>query len=1101
MLKIRLGGFATLAREEMKSEIEALTRRGIRTVLIVPEQKTVTAEAEMSEFLPSYSPLTFEVTNFTRLANSVFRSIGGIAGEYCDGAKEALIMWQVLTELSPVLKVLGGKEISTGLVERALAAVREIKRTATSPEKLMEITESDAVRSDKRLRDKLTDIAEIMTAFKGMMKERYTDVGEDLDTLIKIISEDPDILHGTSFFIEGFTSFTKPQYGLIEELMRICDVTVLLTMPKSGRDGYEYTEVEDTRSRLSSLASSVGIRKEQKFSDSPLPGTSPVPSELGSLLWRSSGTATADADALRAALRIFEASDAYEEARFIAADIKRRVMEGERFSDFAIVTRDIASYLGILDTELELADIPAFISKRKQIFTYEEIKVIYAALAVVKSDFSRDAVISYMKCGLSGIDRDACDIFEIYTEKWGISGERFYDGVLWNMNTNGLDGAPSELNSARLILINDTRVRLISPLVRLSDALSDAPTVRMKARALYDFLIDISLPERIRERRFELSEVGEEASAAMHDGLWRMLCDTLDTLVEVLGDTEADIPSFESRLKIVQSFIDLGRIPAFCDVVTVGSADMLRISQKKHLYLMGVNDGEFPRAPQRSSFFTDRDKLILSEFELASDHESDIAYARELLSFSRALMSASNDITVTYSVRDSAFEKKLPSDVIKRLVEICRAEVTVTPISGIPYSERIYSPEAALELIPEMSGAAEAETERAILAAGYGDKLTVSRADIKNIEMKLGAEILETEYKGDISLSQSRMETFLACPFKYFLRYTVALVGNERAEFNPRNIGNFIHKILESVFTVIKSRGVESVDADERRRLVEDAAKGFISRISDGTEIQTKRERVMIDRIIGATLPIVEILCDEMRECSFKLFGFELGMSNTDELRPDKITVPLDHGANAALSGYIDRIDTYNAPNGDVYVRVIDYKTGPKTFRPEDLNNGKNMQMFLYLRAIVESKKPSFRDYIGAEGDAKIIPAGVIYINTDLSDVSIAHDDAAGEKEAIKKKQERFGMLLNSLDVIKLMNTDYLPIKLVSNGKKVYAPHQKLLYTMEEWDGMVEKLDKNIGAIAESMRGGEISADPEDADACRSCEFKAICRNARKQKH
>ena len=124
MLKIVRSGFSASAREAFCKEIESLCEKGSKSCLIVPEQQTVIAESMMSERLPASSNLVFEVTNFTRLANTAFRALGGLAGEYCDSAKKALIMWKALTELSPVLTMTSGRrEINAGQVESALAAV------------------------------------------------------------------------------------------------------------------------------------------------------------------------------------------------------------------------------------------------------------------------------------------------------------------------------------------------------------------------------------------------------------------------------------------------------------------------------------------------------------------------------------------------------------------------------------------------------------------------------------------------------------------------------------------------------------------------------------------------------------------------------------------------------------------------------------------------------------------------------------------------------------------------------------------------------------------------------------------------------------------
>ena len=66
------------------------------------------------------------------------------------------------------------------------------------------------------------------------------------------------------------------------------------------------------------------------------------------------------------------------------------------------------------------------------------------------------------------------------------------------------------------------------------------------------------------------------------------------------------------------------------------------------------------------------------------------------------------------------------------------------------------------------------------------------------------------------------------------------------------------------------------------------------------------------------------------------------------------------------VGGTIDRVDVYLGSDGCRYVRVIDYKTGHKSFRLPDVLLGLNMQMLVYLAALVES---------GRE-----LPAGVLYM-------------------------------------------------------------------------------------------------------------------------
>ena len=81
MLKIIEGSFHSEAPIILRERIKECVSCGKRTMLLVPEQQTVIAEKEMAALLPENAPILFEVTNFTRFANSVFRALGGVDKE------------------------------------------------------------------------------------------------------------------------------------------------------------------------------------------------------------------------------------------------------------------------------------------------------------------------------------------------------------------------------------------------------------------------------------------------------------------------------------------------------------------------------------------------------------------------------------------------------------------------------------------------------------------------------------------------------------------------------------------------------------------------------------------------------------------------------------------------------------------------------------------------------------------------------------------------------------------------------------------------------------------------------------------------------------
>lgn len=1093
MLKIIRSGRPSATREAFVKEIKRLSESGKRVYLIVPEQQTVMAEGMMARELPPSSVLTVEVTNFTRFANTTFRALGGLSGEYCNSVKKALIMWRTLTELSPALSMTSGrKEINAGLVELALSAIGQMQNLGISPTDLSELAGHEQLRADSRLESKLSDLYKIYSLYKSTLGERYADTGDDAQVMINKLSEHPEFLSDTAIYIEGFTSFTEPQHRLIALLAARTTVSLGLVLPKGREGAFEYSEIVDTERRLTSAARRVGAEIKLLREEGTLTKRDEALDEIFGLLW--STTKPKDNITLHNSdiLRIFEANTPYDECIFICDDIKRRVMDGASYSDFAIVARGVESYRGILDTALCDADIPFFSSIRRDINEFEAIKLIYTAYAVIRG-FAREDVICYAKCALSGVGRAECDEFEMYVNKWQIGGRRFTDEGVWNMNPDGYSLRRSEDADARLVRIHETREKIIRPLIGLASRASAASTVEQHARILLDFLLEIDMEDALRRRAEELAAMGEVSLAKENGELWQMICNGLDTLVEVLGDAPADADAFLSQLKVVFSATDIGRIPAYLDQLTVGSADMLRLYEKKHIYLIGVNVGQFPATVSDSAYFSERDVQRLSDMGLAITPELEIKGARELYFFSRALSYATDSVTLSYCVSDTKFKAVAPAEVIGRIALLSGDQIRPIRIASIPITERLYSPKPALSSIGDM-GEEYGAVREALVDSGFEREILVSEGDISNSVARLGGEIISSDRP--LSLTQTRIDSYVSCPFGYFCRYIVDLQEDERAEFDARSIGSFIHAILENFFSSLREEGRESgeLSADEIRQLTERSAKEYISQLGEEVNGSFARTKIKIDRLCRAALPVVEGLCEEFSQSAFSPRFFELSLRGGEE-SPDPVRLRSDSGA-VSIYGIIDRVDAYKKGE-DVYLRVIDYKTGQKEFSPEDLAEGSNLQMFLYLKALVESENKKFRDSLGVGEGGRLRPGGVIYVKTSVRDVRVDTPDDQLAAMAVKSAQRREGMILDDPDVIEAMNLKYTPLYSRKTPDKIPDSKRDLLYTEEGWEDIMRTVEGAVLGVADGIRGGVMDATPKEKKGktpCEYCPYKPICR-------
>ncbi len=1094
MLKIVRSTHSSSLRGAFSARISDIIDRGGRAILIVPEQQTVMAEALMAGVLPPSSVLCFEVTNFTRLANTTFRTLGGLTGEYCDGAKKHLIMWRTLTELSPTLSMTNGRrDIGAGMVDSSLAAVAQMQNLGIRPSDLTDTANHEGLVGDSRLAAKLNDLAGIFSLYKKLLGERYADTGDDSEMMNKKLKENPDFLSDTAIFVEGFTSFTEPQYKLIGLLAARTDVSVGLTLPKRYEAAFEYTEIADCQERLQSAARKAGgdvkLIREEGF----LTKRNESLDEICSLLW--SGYKPNDKISLQNSsdLRIFEAATPYEECEFVAEDIRRRVMSGASYSDIAVVARGVDSFRGILDGALSDAGVPAFMSYRRDINEFEAIKLIYSAYAVTRG-FKREDVISYSKCALSGVDRNECDEFESYVNLWQINGSRFTDGEIWNMNPDGYSIKRREGTDEKLLRIHQVRQRIIRPLAALGERAALATTVREQATVLLDFLLEIDLEGSLIKRAADLAAMGEGELAEHNSALWRIICGALDTLVTVLEDTPCDAEAFLSQLKVVFSACDVGRIPSYVDQVTVGSADMLRLYEKKHIYLIGVNAGAFPANVSDNSYFTERDKRKLSECGLAVNPELEIKGARELYIFSRAFSYATDSVTLSYSAADTRFKAIEPSAVIKRVGELTGGDVKPIRIDTIPFVDRVYSPARALSMMGELGEDYEV-VRSALIEADYGREIAVCDGDISNTTARLGTRIVADDKA--LVLSQSKIDKYVDCPFMYFCKYLIRLSGEERAEFDSRNIGSFIHAILENFFATLSEEGRKSGELTEAERvsLTRAAAEKYITQLGEDVVNGSTMTRIKVDRLCRAALPVVEDLCEEFTLSAFEPRFFELSIGE-DENSPEPIHIKADSGP-VTIFGVIDRVDAYKK-GADVYVRVVDYKTGHKDFSPSDMAEGSNLQMFLYLKALVESENERFLRRLGVGEEGRALPAGVIYVKTSVRDVKIDVPDDRVASEAVKSVQQREGMVLNDPVVTSAMTLRYSPLYSKRSPTKVDKTKEKFRYTEDEWKAIMQTVEDSVCRVADGIRSGVMDATPNDSKGrqpCEYCEFKPICRH------
>ena len=1104
MIRLVTGDFGsgktTLVAAAIKEDVAA----GRRSILLVPEQQTVSSEREMADMLPPSAPLCFEVTNFSRLANTVFRQVGGLSYRYAGAGTRTLLMWRAMGELLPLLHEKEGEQ-ELGRVRKMTAAMSELSALSLTPAMLENTAKK--LEDGSRLRGKLEDLSLLSTMYHALLREKYDDAADDLDRLADLLAEQR-VLQGAHLYVDGFISFTEQEWRILRAAAAQCDLTVTLTLPAAREEDISFEETRLTAARLRRMAEERGIPFAREDAGGPLRGTPRLRAVVPHLFSAESADTAGGVcrEGEKTDLRIVSSSDAFYASHFIASDISRRVREeGAHYRDFAVIARNADAYAGILDVTLQDADIPCFMAKKTDISAYAAIKLIYTAYAVCTAGWRQGDVLSYLKCGMSGIPEEDIDLFEIYVTRWNLNGRRFTDETGWNMNPDGYREAITARGKAILARVEGVRRRLCEQIEPFAESCK-RQSVRRHCRALYEFLTSLGVEEQLSARAEAARVLQNAAEADILSRLFATLCAALDRLCDCLEEVVVSAEQFTDLLRLVLGEVEMARIPTSLDEVTVGSADLIRIKEARHVYLLGVNDGEFPAGVSDVGVFSDGDRRVLSSLGLPVEPDLAVRAARELFCFARAFATARESVTLLYTETTLSGSPQQKAAVAERIRALCGVGEIHT--ADLPRLDFLYSPRAALDYLGLYRGTNEGEALARVLEKDPATAPAVARLDIPLAEAdcRLSAAVARTLYGEKVSLTQSRIDKYVQCPFSYLCRYILRLDAATPISFDYFEVGNLLHAVLERFFARASEgdRRFTELAEEEIRQLVDEVLDGYLAEICPEGAARTPRLRYLFRTLRRSALLVVEELLEEFSQSEFVPTFFEADLSAGEEDAPRPLSFALPDGTPVSLYGRVDRVDVYRR-EGRAYIRVIDYKSGDKKFSLDDIERGLNMQLLLYMISFWKSDSPDFRRRLLGSEEGEILPAGALYTAARPSDKQYASPHEAENAVAdAQKSVYRRGILLDDPDVLRAMDKQlagrYIPVKLNKDGS-YSAASVKNLASLEKMGDLVGTLDRVICRIAGEMRGGEVSARPMQdghVDACKNCEMKAVCRSAKK---
>lgn len=914
MLKIICGpsgsGKTTAVLDAIRTDIEHQKR----CFLLVPEQQAYISERDLAEHLPGNAGLYFEVANFSGLATDVFRKYGGLTSASANGALRTVLMWETIRTLSPVLKQYATASRSdTALTSLMLSTITELHANGIRSEQLE--TAAAQLSDDFSLKSKLSDLALIDAVYSEKTESLCCDDAADrLQRMAQTLKRHL-FFCDCNVYIDSFTGFTVPEYAVLSELFRQADnVTVTLCADSLLSSLPQFESVAETARRLLKLANRTDTPVQTTILNDSDANKPPELRFLEQKLWDFSyrKTPTDPPPQEQTAVRLVTASNVYEEAEAAAITVCELVRDGMRHGEIAIIVRDLENYRGVLDAALEKYGIPYFLSERTDLLTKPLARLILAALRAVYRNYRQNDILALLKTGLCGVELQDAAMFEEYCEVWHISGSRFTDAV-WNMNPDGLTTERSARAERILEAANRVRRLLMDPLTAFAADLKASERLEDRCRAVYDYLCRLNIPAQLSERAREELSHGQRREAGETIRLWRTVTESFSALCRLLPDTHLSVKELIDAMTLLLSGSDIGSVPNVQDCVVIGSADMLRVENIRAALLLGLCEGEFPKAITDDGILTDGDKERLEALDLHIDSRTKIRTSEELLYIYRAVTKPKEKLILSTVAQQPDGSMRTPSLAFTRVRFLLEAE-------------------------PKRFDSAELKT-----------RLRAEPPPSSSPQLQLPPFPSPTVLR----LSQSKIQSFVLCPYRYYSTYTLRLRGQKDSAPSYADDGIFLHEVFERVLrALVTEDGQFSLPSQERvEALAEEIMTDYIVRLCPFPLEQTDRRLLhLFTRLRKLALITLNDILSELRSGQFVPSRFEQVIGGMGENTLPPVGFPLSDGSSVLLSGKIDRVDLYQ-DRDDRYFRVVDYKSGKHTFSAEEVRSGMDVQLVLYLYA------------------------------------------------------------------------------------------------------------------------------------------------------
>lgn len=1050
--------------------------------VVVPEQFTMETQRDIVSLHPNKGTMNIDIVSFNRLAYRLFEEQRIVLNEVLDDLGKSIILTKILDDNEAELLTIKHSNDMWGIVDEVKSLISELYQYDIDVDTLE--SKIDELEEDSYLLLKLKDIIRLYREFSENIDENYVVTEQVMDIMAKAVDVSL-ILENAVICFDGFTGFTPIQYKVIEKLLGRCDsLRFAITIDEDSYRTDNYSDYQLFYLSKSTILHIYDIAKNSNvFIEEPTLRDNmgiyrfEKSEELMHLcmhIYRNDGLVyKKSCDDIS----IARFDTKREEIKSVARQIVDKVKHGNyNYSDIAIVRGDLEATAHYYQEVFEEYGIPYFIDVNETLNNNPCIETIRAVFDICIYDFTYEAVFRYLKSGITNIDYKNVEYMENYVLKQGIRGYRMYS-MAWT------DDRAEKIKEEFLEEI----------LTFHKEVAGEDKTPRSFAEALFNYCTHINMEQKLLSMAAMFNTLGDYSNESLYAQIYEKVLDILDKMVYMIEES-IDIKKFVSMLEVGFKDIGVGHIPPTLDQVIVGDITRTRLNHIKILFVNGVNDGIIPGHHNDIGILNDKDKEMLEEVGINLAPTNKINTYIEQLYIYMLLTKASDRLYISFATIDEGGKELKPSYVITQINNMF-ANLDTEQGSWSDSPKKIDSKQDALDYFLNHMNELEDDITREKMRNIY-EALPVEykvRADAfidgyryRYSDNRLSEDIARMLYGDILRSSVSKMEQYARCPYAYFIKYGLGLYEREEYEVAAVDIGNILHNTMERIFENIHSSEVydwRNITKDQSDKLVDECIEAVVKDLDASIFLRSKRNGYILNKINRIARRTTDVMKRHINSGSMEPSLFEKSFGEKDELVSSRLNLI---AGRLQLSGKIDRVDI-STKEDNVYVSIVDYKSGNANFDINKVYDGTQLQLSVYMNIVKEIVSKSYPD-------KHIVPAGMFYYHLTNPMVE-SSDREKAEKELAKESRLRGIVNIDdgAIDMLDRAKDDVLPNIYDRKGD---IKSSEYIVDNEKFNGLCNFVNKKLVEFGNKIIEGDITSAPIRSGrhvTCEYCDYSAIC--------